>query len=51
MRIVDKNGQTASYQGQLLVFKPDERERAEMILFLVNRNAANGPFRLDDTNE
>ena len=43
-----------SYDGKLMIFNPEdppingmtERERAESILWLMGRNATNGPFRL-----
>lgn len=44
--IVDSNGSICKYMGKELRFDAHERERAEMILFLLERNAVNGPFRL-----
>jgi hypothetical protein len=46
--IVNREGQVATYQGKQMVFDdtPEERERAEAILFLVGRSATNGPFQL-----
>jgi hypothetical protein len=46
LRIVDKDGNLALYQGKRLEFDPSERDRAETIVWLVGRNATNGPFRL-----
>lgn len=45
-QIVTKDGSTAFYQGTKLEFNDNEKDRAETILWLVNRNAANGPFYL-----
>lgn len=44
--IVNDCGTIMSYQGKELRFDASERERAEMILFLLSRNAEGGPFRL-----
>ena len=55
LKIVNQNGELMDYQGTLMVFNPNnepqvagmtERERAESILWLLERNATNGPFRL-----
>lgn len=46
LKIVNDNGETATYHGKRLEFVESERERAEMILWLVQREASNGPFRL-----
>lgn len=44
--IVNNDGNVMSYQGRRLEFDLAERERAEMIMWLVGRNATNGPFGL-----
>lgn len=44
--IVDNGGRIGTYQGKELRFDASDRERAEMILFFVNRNCDGGPFRL-----
>jgi len=46
LRIVNGKGELASYQGKRMEFEDSERERAEMIVFLLNRQAIGGPFRL-----
>ncbi len=63
LRIVNDSGQIMIYQGKPLVFDLDnpkvtvesngisERERAEGILWLLRRGAANGPFRLEEFEE
>jgi hypothetical protein len=42
LAIVNAAGEVMSYQGTVLVFHPSERERAEAILWLVQRNAVDG---------
>lgn len=63
LKIVDKEGRLAIYQGQKMIFDPNsegkvsglnERERAQNICWLLNRNASNGPFEIkefEDTTE
>ena len=57
LRIVNSKGETASYRGRLLMFdlnKPgltpgmNERERAETILYFLNRECEGGPFRIEE---
>lgn len=46
LKIVNDKGETATYRGKRLEFLDSERERAETILFLVQREATNGPHSL-----
>lgn len=60
LRVVNSEGKTMHYQGKLLVFDLDnpevtiqshgfdERERAEMVLSLVQHACENGPFKLEE---
>ena len=45
-KVVDTKGRLMNYRGKDLIFEEDEKERAESIVWFLDREAKGGPFKV-----